>query len=132
MQTNSTSDQDQPKDASSVASGPDSQPSDQAAQTEQVETTIVDLPEHSRYQLTYGGKRAGYATYRRTPGRVVFDHTVIDPAYGGKGLGSKLVKHILDDAVSRGERIVPECSFVAAFARKHHDYDSLVDWPEGL
>jgi len=37
-------------------------------------------------------------------------------------LGSQLVREALDDARSRGFKIVPACSFVADFVRRHPQY----------
>ncbi|MFF2493954.1 GNAT family N-acetyltransferase [Agromyces sp. NPDC058064] len=90
---------------------------------------ITRLDERHRYQLVVDGARAGFAQYRLEPGRVVFTHTVIKPEYEGRGLGSRLAKFVLDDAVARGERIVPECPFIAAYLRRHDDYEASVDWP---
>lgn len=90
---------------------------------------ITRLDERHRYQLVVDGERAGFAQYRLEPGRVVFTHTVVKPEYEGRGLGSRLAKFVLDDAVARGERIVPECPFIAAYLRRHDDYAASVDWP---
>ncbi|WP_022889447.1 GNAT family N-acetyltransferase [Agromyces italicus] len=90
---------------------------------------ITRLDDRHRYELVVDGARAGFAQYRLEPGRVVFTHTVIKPEYEGRGLGSRLAKHVLDEAVARGERIVPECPFIAAYLRRHGDYEATVDWP---
>lgn len=90
---------------------------------------ITRLDERHRYELVVDGERAGFAQYRLEPGRIVFTHTVIKPEYEGRGLGSRLARHVLDDAVARGERIVPECPFIAAYLRRHDDYEASVDWP---
>ena len=41
----------------------------------------------------------------------------VPPADEGKGIGARLVRAALDDARQRGFKIVPACSFVAAFVR---------------
>jgi predicted GNAT family acetyltransferase len=70
-----------------------------------------------------------YAEYRLRPGAIAFTHTVVDPAYEGKGIGSRLARTVLDDAVSRGLRIVPYCPFIAAFLERHSEYGEHVDTP---
>ena len=86
--------------------------------------------ERRRYELLLDGELAGYAEYRiPRPGRIVFIHTVVLPGHEGQGLGSALAKHVLDDAVARGERIVPRCPFIAAYLRRHEGYEASVDWP---
>ena len=82
-----------------------------------------------RYELTLDGAIAGYAEFRTTPGRIIFTHTIVLPEHEGQGLGSRLAKFVLDDAVARGERIVPRCPFIAAYLRDHGSYEASVDWP---
>ena len=94
---------------------------------DQDEFTIVDVPEKNRYEMRDGETVAGFANYQLTPDQVVFTHTVVDEAYEGRGLGSKLAKHVLDEAADAGKRIVPVCSFIAAYVRKHHDWDEHLD-----
>jgi predicted GNAT family acetyltransferase len=62
------------------------------------------------------------AVYRQQGDSLVFTHTEVPPADEGKGIGSKLVRAALDDARRRGFKIVPACSFVAAFVRRHPEY----------
>jgi predicted GNAT family acetyltransferase len=91
---------------------------------------IVRDDETRRYRLRVGGSRAGFAQFRPSPGRIVFTHTVIDHAFEGRGLGSLLARYVIEDAIARGERIVPRCPFIAAWLRKHPGYEASVDWPE--
>lgn len=96
--------------------------------TENVEIERND--EDRRYELTVDGEAAGFAEFRTNPGRVTFTHTVVDPEFEGQGLGSRLAKFVLDDAVARGETIVPVCPFIAAYVKRHADlYDASVSWP---
>lgn len=92
--------------------------------------SIVPIPEHSEFELLDGDARIGYAKYERADTTIVFTHTVVESAYEGMGLGSRLARHVLDDAVANGLRIVPECSFIFAYLRRHHEYDAHVDWPD--
>lgn len=87
--------------------------------------------EAHRYEMYVGDTLAGHVEFHLRPGRIVFIHTIIDPAFEGQGLGSRLARHVLDDAVARGERIVPRCPFIAAYLRRHHGYEASVDWPAG-
>ena len=92
-----------------------------------MEPTVQDVPESSRYEIRDGDRVLGLAAYRREGGRVVFTHTEVDPDAEGTGVGSKLVRGALDDVRSRGERAVPQCSFVRGWIDKHADYADLVD-----
>ncbi|AWB94486.1 N-acetyltransferase [Agromyces badenianii] len=95
-------------------------------------TDIVDIvrnDDRHRYELSFAGERAGFAQYRLHDGTIVFTHTVVLPEFEGRGLGSRLAKFVLDDAVTRGQRIVPECPFIAAYLRRHEEYEASIDWP---
>jgi predicted GNAT family acetyltransferase len=82
-----------------------------------------------RYEMTVGGERAGIAMFVRTPGRTVFTHTIVQPEFEGRGLGSRLAAFVLDDAVARGDRIVPQCPFIAEYLGRHPEYEESVDRP---
>lgn len=92
--------------------------------------TIDRYDETLRYELKLDGELAGYSQFRTRPGRITFTHTVVLPEYEGQGLGSRLAKFVLDEAVARGDTIVPVCPFIAAYLKRHPGvYDASVDWP---
>jgi predicted GNAT family acetyltransferase len=92
-----------------------------------VTAAVVHVPERRRYELRDGEQVIGAAHYRRRPGQVVFTHTVVDDAYEGQGLGSVLAREALTDVKASGLRIVPVCPFIAAYLRRHHELDDVVD-----
>ena len=63
------------------------------------------------------------AVYREQGDRMVFTHTEVPPEDEGKGFASRLVGAALADAHKRGFKIVPACSFVVAYVRRHPGYD---------
>ena len=87
---------------------------------------VVDNPAQLRYELRLGDVLAGYLAYRAEPGTLVLVHTDVDPAYEGRGLGSRLIGGALDDIRARGLLMVPLCPFVAAYVRRHPEYADLV------
>lgn len=95
--------------------------------TEDRGTAVRDDPEAHRYVVTVDGEPAGFSEYRLRPGRVVFTHTVVEPAFEGRGVGNTLARTALDDVVRRGLMIVPLCPFIAAYLRRHPDYLDSVD-----
>ncbi|WP_173922752.1 GNAT family N-acetyltransferase [Agromyces sp. Marseille-P2726] len=100
-----------------------------STEAQRAEITIERNDEARRYELRLDGDLAGYAQFRTNPQRITFTHTVVLPEYGGKGLGSRLAKHVLDDAVERGDTIVPVCPFIGHFLKEHPEYEASVDWP---
>jgi uncharacterized protein len=87
---------------------------------------IVDRPEQARFVATVNGEIAGFATYRLRGDVITFIHTEVAPAYGGHGLGTRLVVHALDDARQRGLRVRPLCPLFAKFIREHAEYQDLL------
>ncbi|QTX03586.1 GNAT family N-acetyltransferase [Agromyces archimandritae] len=91
---------------------------------DRIEVTRDDAA--SRYELRVNGTPEGFAAYTAEPGRITFTHTEVFPGHEGEGLGSALAKAALDDAVARGEQIVPVCPFIAAYVKRHREYDDAV------
>jgi uncharacterized protein len=87
---------------------------------------VVRNEEQHRYEARVDGELAGFARFRSQPGRAIFWHTEVDPAFEGKGVGSVLAKHALDDIRARGERVVAECPFIAAYIKRHEAYQDLL------
>jgi predicted GNAT family acetyltransferase len=78
-----------------------------------------------RFEANIGGQLA-LLTYRRFPSRICFDHTEVPKPLEGKGLGTKLVRAALDFARANHLRVAPLCPFVAAYLRKHPEYQDLL------
>jgi predicted GNAT family acetyltransferase len=91
-----------------------------------MQTTVADNPEAARYELTVDGERAGFVTYRQSPGVITFLHAEVDPTKERKGLGSQLVRGALDDVRARGLTVRPVCPFVQWFMETHEDYRDLL------
>lgn len=83
---------------------------------------VRDNPAEDRYELRVDGELAGVADYRDRGGRRIFVHTEVDDAYAGRGLGNRLAKGALDDALARGLHVVPRCPFIRAWLERHPDY----------
>lgn len=89
----------------------------------------ADNRDARRWEVRRGGDVVAYAEYRNAPGRMIFTHTVVDPDYEGRGIGSRLARMVLDDAVGRELRITPHCPFVRAYIERHAQYAPWVDMP---
>jgi len=83
--------------------------------------------EKSRYEILINGELAGFADYEVIEDTVKFPHTEVDPAFGGRGVGSALVEFALEDVKEQGKFVAPICPFVAkAISKKPDQYPSLV------
>jgi uncharacterized protein len=88
-------------------------------------TTVT--AEHQRYTIAVDDKTVGFAEFTDRGDQRVFYHTEIDPAFGGRGLATILVKEALDAARDDGKRIVPVCSMIATVLKKHPEFDDITD-----
>jgi uncharacterized protein len=79
------------------------------------------------YTIELDGQTVGHADFVDRDGQRVFYHTVIDPAFGGRGLATILVESALDAARVEGKRVVPVCSMVVTVLKKHPEYDDITD-----
>ena len=94
--------------------------------TEDDELRVSDNKSQRRYELLLGERVVGSTDYRTEPSAVVLAHTEVDPAFEGRGFGSRLVAGALDDIRARGLSAVPVCRFVASYLERHPEYADLV------
>lgn len=91
-----------------------------------MDVQVIDDPARYRFEVFADGAVAGFAQYRAEPGRLIFTHTEVLAAFAGQGLGSRLAAGALDAARARNLAVVPRCSFIASFIRRHEEYADLV------
>ena len=72
------------------------------------------------------GEDVAFADYRLEPDSIVFPHTVVPPAFGGKGIGGKLVEAGLAYAREHKLSVKPTCEFFQAYIAKRPELHSLV------
>lgn len=89
--------------------------------------TVRDNTRELRYEIEEDGDVRGFIQYRRDDdGAITMVHTDVDPKWEGHGAGSALVQGALDDVRARGLKVRPVCPFVAAYIRRHPDYEEIV------
>ena len=90
------------------------------------DSIVRDNPDQHRYEAYVGSELAGFATYHSQPGLITVLHTEIKRPLEGQGIGSELVRRMLDDIGAKGARVLPVCPFMLAFLRRHPQYNDLV------
>lgn len=93
------------------------------------DVTVTRNEGASRFEARVGEELAGIAEYVLRDGVYVFPHTVVDPRFGGQGVGTTLVRTALDEVRDENATMIPSCSFVAAFVDKNPEYRNLVADP---
>jgi hypothetical protein len=79
----------------------------------------------SRFEVEVDGRLA-VAEYEMREGTMTMTHTLVPPELRGRGLAEKLVRAALEHAKAEGLRVVPACSYVATFIKRHPEYQALV------
>lgn len=80
---------------------------------------------HMRYEVTTGSDVA-FMAYRPVGDNTLeFYSTQVPPAFRGQGVAAALVKRALDDAKASGKKVIPSCSYVDAYMKRHDEYGSL-------
>jgi uncharacterized protein len=79
-----------------------------------------------RFELTVDGELVAWLEYELARGIIALNHTEVAPSFRGRGLGGDLVAVALAHAQLRGRTVVPNCSFVASFIKRHAAYEHLL------
>jgi predicted GNAT family acetyltransferase len=86
---------------------------------------VVDNAAKGRFELRVQGQTA-YADYRREPGRLVIPYVEAPPALRGTGAAGRLMEGVLAQARVEGLKVVPICSYAAAYMRRHKQHHDLL------
>ena len=88
--------------------------------------TIRNVPDARRYEARLGDELAGWVDYGRVRTRLVALHTEVLPEFGGRGIGSALVRHVIADARAGGFTITPRCPLFRTHFERHPEDADLV------
>ena len=89
---------------------------------------LIHNAERNRYEFRLDGGIA-YVEYERGPEGFLLTHTIVPPQFEGQGIGRELVGATLEAFRERGERIIPQCSFIVRYIQRHPEWEALL--PEG-
>lgn len=89
---------------------------------------VKDNTDSRSYDAVVDGQIAGTIVYGHTGStRIVFTHTVVEPAFRGRGVGTALVRGALDDVRTKGLTLTNFCDFVGRYIDAHPEYRDLLD-----
>lgn len=88
-------------------------------------SSVRDNTEQHRFELPLDGHTA-FAEYRRSDGTLYVMHTEVPKELNGKGIGSALVRGLLDIARTEGLKVKPLCPFVRGYIEKHAEVQDLL------
>ncbi len=80
-----------------------------------------------RYRALLDGAEVGYAEVDPiAEDGLLIKHTEVSPEFEGRGIASRLVVHILEDARRQGRGVIPICPYTAAFVKRNPEYIEYV------
>jgi uncharacterized protein len=89
--------------------------------------SVIRDPDRLRYVAIDGERRvAGFIDYQESSELVALNHTEVDPAFEGRGVGSVLARAALDDIRERGLKALVICPFITRWLRNHREYRDLL------
>jgi len=80
-----------------------------------------------KYTIAVDGETVGLAAVANRDNQRVFYHTEVEEQFGGRGLATILVEQALEATRADGKRVVATCPMVAAFIRKHPEFNDIID-----
>jgi hypothetical protein len=78
-----------------------------------------------RFEATLDGETA-FTEYHLHDGSITLPHTVVPPAFEGRGVGSALAKAALGYARDHDLKVKPLCPFIAGYIQKHAEWQDIV------
>ncbi|HEX7868873.1 MAG TPA: GNAT family N-acetyltransferase [Chryseobacterium sp.] len=77
---------------------------------------------HGSFEALIDGNKAGLMTYTWAgEDRFIIDHTEVEEAYNGKGVGKEMLIKAVEFAREKGKKIIPLCPFAKATFQKNED-----------
>ena len=92
---------------------------------EAAEIEVVNNTAEGRFEATVDGLVA-FTEYRVLQNGMLFPHTEVPSALEGRGVGGRLVGAALAFAREQGASVMPVCTFVAGYIRRHPEFHDLV------
>jgi len=87
-----------------------------------LEITQKNRETKGEFIAIYDGQKAGLMTYSWAgDDRIIIDHTEVESAYNGKGVGKAMVYKAVEFAREKGIKILPLCPFAKAMFQKNEE-----------
>lgn len=90
------------------------------------EIRIEEAGARGRYVLNAEDREAEL-TFLLVEGKMVVNHVGVPKPLEGKGYGTMLVEHAVNDARAKGLKIVPVCPFAALKIKRHPEWHDILD-----
>ena len=82
---------------------------------------ITNNEERQQFEVSVDGG-TGFLRYRVDNGSILLLYVEVPHQSQGRGVAAELSRTALEFAKQRGLKVVPVCSYVAAYVRRHPEY----------
>lgn len=99
--------------------------------TEDISIFYTESDTKGRYGASVQGvaSEAELTISKVSPELIIADHTFVPDELRGRGLAQALAARLIADAREKGQRIVPLCPFVRAYASKQREeLSDVIQW----
>ena len=86
---------------------------------------LIDNAASKRYEFHIGEFRPR-VEYIKAANKIFLTHTEVPKELAGKGIGSALIKAVLEEVEKQGLTLVPLCPFVALYIQRNPEWRKLV------
>lgn len=86
-------------------------------------------PELHRFEILHESAEAAVLTYRPSGTCMDFDHTYVPEPMRGRGIAALLTRAALEHARRESWKVIPSCTYVAAFIKRHPEFQGLIHSP---
>src|SRR5689334_8171358 len=80
----------------------------------------------NRFETKLDGQLA-VVEYQRRANTLLFTHTEVPRQFQGQGVAEKLAHYALEYARAHQLTVVPLCSYMVAYMRRHPEYKTLIE-----
>ena len=88
---------------------------------------VINNKRQFRFEIELPDGEYARLEYRWLKGSMVLMHTLVPASNRLKGVGSKLVKYVLDYARAQNLKVIVYCTYVAKYMKEHTEYNDLVE-----
>jgi len=88
------------------------------------ELEVKHNPAESRFETWIDGELSKL-DYMEDGNTIVMTHVGVHPSHRGRGVAGKITEVALEYAKGKSLRVVPMCSYVGAYIRRHPEYIAL-------
>lgn len=87
--------------------------------------TVTNNQKQQQYEV-HEGDEIAILQYRLLQNKIALMHTEVPESLNGRGIAAALAHHALETARSSDQRVMVYCPYVAAYLKRHPEYNDLV------